>query len=124
MELASLSDQELVDRIAAGTGVAAALVDEYYRRCIPVYLDFLGTHWHTGEIGDMRTLMPLAKGFTVTPAALAELERDIRACDSPLLALTLAGLGHLGRALAAGAFTIGRFRARKPARDRVQGPGL
>ena len=24
------------------------MIDEYYRRCIPLYLDFLGIHWHTG----------------------------------------------------------------------------
>lgn len=24
------------------------VIDEYYRRCIPLYLDFLGPHWHTG----------------------------------------------------------------------------
>jgi len=26
----------------------AAVVDEYYTRCIPFYREFLGNHWHTG----------------------------------------------------------------------------
>lgn len=70
------------------------------------------------ETLDMRSVMALERGFTVTPAALAELDREIEACANPLLALTLRGLGYLGRAMAEGAFTIGRFRARKPSADR------
>lgn len=43
-----LSDAQLVDRIRQGVGAEPALIDEYYRRCIPIYQDFLGRHWHTG----------------------------------------------------------------------------
>ena len=43
-----LSDQQLVATIENGHRVNKSLIDEYYRRCIPVYLDFLGIHWHTG----------------------------------------------------------------------------
>lgn len=44
----TLSDRELVDAIQAAEPVGISIIDEYYRRCIPLYLDFIGVHWHTG----------------------------------------------------------------------------
>lgn len=43
-----LTDAELVARLRTGVIAQPQLVDEYYRRCVPIYLDFLGVHWHTG----------------------------------------------------------------------------
>lgn len=48
MSAEGLSDRDLVDAIRGGARVAQELVDEYYRRCIPIYMDFIGVHWHTG----------------------------------------------------------------------------
>lgn len=48
MKINDLTDQALVDEIQNATPVSQQIVDEYYRRCIPVYLDFIGIHWHTG----------------------------------------------------------------------------
>ena len=36
----------LVSRMQSSA--TAAVVDEYYTRCIPFYREFLGNHWHTG----------------------------------------------------------------------------
>ncbi len=43
-----LNDQALVDEIQHSKPLHQSIVDEYYRRCIPLYLDFIGIHWHTG----------------------------------------------------------------------------
>ena len=48
-----LSDAQLVRLIEVGSPVAREIVDEYYRRCIPIYRDFLGSHWHTGYYRDI-----------------------------------------------------------------------
>jgi len=48
MKIDTLSDQDLVDNIRNAEPISQEMVDEYYRRCIPVYLDFIGIHWHTG----------------------------------------------------------------------------
>jgi tocopherol O-methyltransferase len=48
MDVGAFSDQQLVDCIEAEAAVPRAVIDEYYRRCIPLYLDFIGIHWHTG----------------------------------------------------------------------------
>jgi cyclopropane fatty-acyl-phospholipid synthase-like methyltransferase len=48
MDVSALSDRDLVTQIEADDVVPRAVIDEYYRRCIPLYLDFLGNHWHTG----------------------------------------------------------------------------
>lgn len=48
MDARTLTDRQLVEQIEAGTAVPQAVIDEYYQRCIPLYLDFLGVHWHTG----------------------------------------------------------------------------
>lgn len=63
---------------------------------------------------DLRSESRLEKGFAATPPQQQDLIREIEACRSPLMKLTLQGLRHLGRAVAADAFTIGRFTARKP----------
>ena len=39
---------ELVERMQDPETCTAAVVNEYYTRCIPFYLEFLGNHWHTG----------------------------------------------------------------------------
>ena len=48
MNTEALDDQQLVDNIRRGAPVHQSLIDEYYRRCIPIYLDFIGVYWHTG----------------------------------------------------------------------------
>jgi len=64
---------------------------------------------------DLRSEAYLDKGFSVTPAQQQSLQLDIDHCTDPLLEMTLHGLLSLGRALASGCFTIGRFSAHKPA---------
>lgn len=39
---------ELVARMRDANTRTPALVNEYYTRCIPIYQEFLGNHWHTG----------------------------------------------------------------------------
>lgn len=48
MKIEPLSDQQLVDSIRSHHPIDQATIDEYYRRCIPLYLEFIGIHWHTG----------------------------------------------------------------------------
>lgn len=74
---------------------------------------------HLIDIGiiDMRTIMPLEKGFAVTRESLEELAQEIEVCSNPLLALTLRGLEKLGMAVKEGAFTVGQFTARKPVKE-------
>jgi len=48
VDTSTLSDSQLVEWIGADGPAPRAVVDEYYRRCIPLYLGFLGIHWHTG----------------------------------------------------------------------------
>jgi len=52
MDTSTLSDSQLVEKIEAEAAVHKSLIDESYRRCIPLYLDFLGIHWHTGFYRD------------------------------------------------------------------------
>jgi ubiquinone/menaquinone biosynthesis C-methylase UbiE len=40
--------RDLVSRMQSRADRTAAVVDEYYTRCIPFYREFLGNHWHTG----------------------------------------------------------------------------
>lgn len=65
-------------------------------------------------ITDMQNVMALRRGFAVEAGELLELEQEIQDCPQPLLALTLKGIAMLGKAVNAGAFTIGQFYARKP----------
>ncbi|MFT5573388.1 MAG: ubiquinone/menaquinone biosynthesis C-methylase UbiE [Cryomorphaceae bacterium] len=55
LQVGKLSDLQLVAIIEASGRVAREVIDEYYRRCIPIYLDFLGVHWHTGFYLDDNT---------------------------------------------------------------------
>ena len=48
LDTSTLSDSQLVEWIGADRPAPRAVIDEYYRRCIPLYLNFLGIHWHTG----------------------------------------------------------------------------
>lgn len=64
--------------------------------------------WH-----DLAHEMPVAKGFASQRAQQISLVQEIQSCREPLLQFVLEGLLHLGRAVAADAFTIGRFSARK-----------
>lgn len=48
MKTDTLSDRQLAEAIRAHDDIGQELVDEYYRRCIPIYMDFIGVHWHTG----------------------------------------------------------------------------
>ena len=52
LDASALSDGQLVEMIGADKPPPRAVVDEYYRRCIPLYLSFLGIHWHTGFYRD------------------------------------------------------------------------
>lgn len=80
------------------------------------YLAQLGSAGFEDRVyADMQSEMQLQKGFAVDPAQQQTLVDELRSGPDPLLALTLEGLLVLGRALAAQAFTIGRFSARKPA---------
>lgn len=63
---------------------------------------------------DMREEMAVARGFLVQPADRAEVAREMAACADPVRRLIMEGLLVLGEATACGAFTIGRFLARKP----------
>ena len=48
MKISEFSDQQLTQSIRSDEFVSQEIVDEYYQRCIPIYLDFLGVNWHTG----------------------------------------------------------------------------
>ncbi len=48
MKTEALDDQQLVEQIRHASTVHQSLIDEYYSRCIPIYLEFIGIHWHTG----------------------------------------------------------------------------
>lgn len=48
LDTSTLSDSQLVEWIGADRPAPRAVIDEYYRRCIPLYMSFLGVHWHTG----------------------------------------------------------------------------
>lgn len=64
---------------------------------------------------DMRSEMMLLRGFIAGEADRAEVRRELRATADPVRRLIIEGLLVLGEAAAIGAFTVGRFVARKPA---------
>lgn len=64
---------------------------------------------------DMRQEMDLLRGFMATPAQRREVERELCRTASPIRRMIMEGLLVLGQAAESGAFTVGRFLARKPA---------
>lgn len=83
----------------------------------PTYADLMrAAGFDRVRFTDMRTEMDLQRGFAATPTRQADLAAEIAACRQPFARLILEGLASLGRAVAAGAFTIGRFTAGKPDR--------
>lgn len=67
------------------------------------------------EAVDLRDEMALLRGFLVEPADREEVMREMQACAEPVRRLIMQALLILGEAAAAGAFTLGRFLARRPA---------
>lgn len=63
---------------------------------------------------DMREEMALLRGFMATAAQRQQAEREMAATASPIRRMIIEGLVALGEAAERGAFTIGRFLARKP----------
>jgi tocopherol O-methyltransferase len=67
---------------------------------------------------DLRDESHLTRGFMVERPQQVRLMQEMTACRNPLEQLLLEGLLRLGQAVAADAFTIGRFMAIKPVRAR------
>lgn len=67
---------------------------------------------------DLRDESHLSRGFMVDRSQQISLMREIEACRQPLEQLLLEGILRLGQAVAADAFTIGRFTAFKPGAQR------
>lgn len=63
---------------------------------------------------DMREEMDLLRGFLVQPADRLAVAQELQQTASPIRRLIMEGLLVLGAAAQCGAFTIGRFLARKP----------
>jgi cyclopropane fatty-acyl-phospholipid synthase-like methyltransferase len=63
---------------------------------------------------DMREEMALLRGFLATPEDRAVVREEMRQSADPVRRLIMEGLLVLGEAVQAGAFTVGRFVARKP----------
>jgi len=63
---------------------------------------------------DMREEMDLLRGFLVQPQDRRAVEQEMQQVASPIRRLIMEGLLVLGEAARCGAFTIGRFLARKP----------
>jgi tocopherol O-methyltransferase len=68
------------------------------------------------EAVDLRHEMALPRGFIVDAEDRAEVVREIEQTSDPTRRVIMQGLLHLGEAVAAGAFTLGRFLAVKGGR--------
>lgn len=64
---------------------------------------------------DMRDEMALLRGFVTEPAGRAELVQELAETEDAMRRLIMEGVLVLGEAAECGAFTVGRFLARKPA---------
>lgn len=64
---------------------------------------------------DMREEMALLRGFMTEAAGRAELAQEMRHTPDPMRRFIMEGVMVLGEAAESGAFTVGRFLARKPA---------
>jgi ubiquinone/menaquinone biosynthesis C-methylase UbiE len=67
------------------------------------------------EAVDMRKEMALLRGFVADPASRATIAAERDSTRDPIRCVIMDGLVRLGEAAAAGAFTLGRFLALKPA---------
>jgi SAM-dependent methyltransferase len=63
---------------------------------------------------DMREEMALVRGFMTDAAGRADLAEELRHAMDPMRRLIMDGVLVLGEAAECGAFTVGRFLARKP----------
>jgi SAM-dependent methyltransferase len=63
---------------------------------------------------DMQDEMDLSRGFMTRVEDRAVVAQEMRATDDPIRKLIMEGLLVLGESVQRGAFTIGRFLARKP----------
>ena len=63
---------------------------------------------------DMRDEMALLRGFLTEPAGRAELVQELAETEDAMRRLIMEGVLVLGEAAECGAFTVGRFLARKP----------
>lgn len=110
----------------AGEGIPAELRDHWTGRiasawAIPL-LDTLSAHEHAlAEAGfevqlarDLREDMDLDRGLLVDAAAREQLRAEVAQAGDPVRRVLMEGALVLGEAAACGAFTVGRFLARKP----------
>lgn len=70
--------------------------------------------FHVEDAVDMRHEMALSRGFIVEPREHARVRMAMRDSRDPIRQLIMQGLIKLGQAMAAGAFTVGRFKVVKP----------
>lgn len=70
---------------------------------------------HVEEAVDLRSEMALQRGFIADPADREELRLEMLATTDLMRRIVMLGLLKLGEAVAAGAFTVGRFLALKEA---------
>lgn len=67
------------------------------------------------EAADLRSEMPLHRGFVTQEADRAQLRAEQAQTRDPMRRQIMEALAVLGEAVEQGAFTVGRFRARRPA---------
>ena len=63
---------------------------------------------------DLREEWPVLRGFVTDPSMQAQVRAELKQTADPIRRLVMEGALVLGEAAAAGAFTIGRFLARRP----------
>lgn len=110
----------------ASEGLSASLIERHVRAightwCIPALgtlsdyaADMQAAGLTVTEAVDMRQEMALHRGFIVHPRDRAVVAMEMRATADPIRRVIMDGLLRLGEATEAGAFTVGRFVARKP----------
>jgi SAM-dependent methyltransferase len=111
----------------AAEGLNAADADRYIRPiCQTWAIPELGTRtgYASGmaaggllveEAVDLRHEMALLRGFLVDKADRDDVRKEMEGTSDPIRRMIMEGLLRLGEAAAAGAFTLGRFLAVKPA---------
>jgi SAM-dependent methyltransferase len=66
---------------------------------------------------DLREEWPVLRGFVTDPSMQAQIRSELKQTADPIRRLVMEGALVLGEAAAAGAFTLGRFLARRPPRE-------